>query len=491
MIDVMKRLAELDATNPNIVKESQQSVEECGMMPMEKPHTPATMNITANSGEELGDMLSALMQLAGVHKVGDEHMGAEPAPTAMTSEPSMRSVIDKLHGDDGDTEIVHGDSEEETEEGLVTTAGGAYLGSKAGEVIGNMIAPGVGGALGSALGGLAGGYAGSQVEGTGDETGWYVTHEKRTGDPDRVAGPFADQQQAQAWINDNVPYPEEEPYGTTEVGEGGEEADEGVGGAIAGGLAGRAIGMAVPVPGASIIGSYVGSKLGSAASDALSGDNKEKPAETVDNMPTGVDDVPPYTKDAMLDKSRHNQTQAGYPGGNRTGNANNPRAHAAMEAQLMKEYKQFIGESIEDRIGTNPTPERNPEKQNSFNTPAYIRRKSDPKSNESEGMAEGNSVDVQAVNNIISRFDQNMNEIGGYGDPDYKAAIAALQQGDVETAIEAVVDTYGNQNGGEVRGIDPYIKDLQDEFEYLVQSGVPGSESTEMESILKLAGLTK
>lgn len=50
--------------------------------------------------------------------------------------------------------------------------------------------------------------------------GWYVTHELRTGDADRVAGPFANQQQAQAWINDNVPYPEEDGYSTSQVFEG-------------------------------------------------------------------------------------------------------------------------------------------------------------------------------------------------------------------------------------------------------------------------------
>ena len=348
MIDVMKRLAELDAKNSNIVKESQQPVEECGMMPMEKPHTPATMNITANSGEELGDMLSALMQLAGVHKVGDEHMGTEPKPTTMTAEPSMRSVIDKMHGDDGDAEIIHGD-DDETQEGLVTTVGGAALGAKAGEVIGNMIAPGVGGALGSALGGLAGGYAGAKVEESPDAPGWYVTHEVRTGDPDRVAGPFADQQEAQAWMDDNLPphwQDDGERYDTAEVSE--EKTEEDLGGGIAGGLVGRGIGLAVPVPGASIAGAYIGSKLGSAASDALSGDKKEKPAETVDNMPTGIDDIPPSSKDAMLDKSRHNKTQSGYPGGDRAGNANNPRAYATMEDRLMAEYKQFIGESVEE-----------------------------------------------------------------------------------------------------------------------------------------------
>jgi hypothetical protein len=40
-------------------------------------------------------------------------------------------------------------------------------------------------------------------EGAG--SGWYVTHEKRSGDPDNVAGPFADQQKAQAWMDDNLP----------------------------------------------------------------------------------------------------------------------------------------------------------------------------------------------------------------------------------------------------------------------------------------------
>ena len=381
MIDVMKRLAELDAKNSNIVKESQQPVEECGMMPMEKPHTPATMNITANSGEELGDMLSALMQLAGVHKVGDEHMGTEPKPTTMTAEPSMRSVIDKMHSDDGDAEIIHGD-DDETQEGLVTTVGGAALGSKAGEVIGNMIAPGVGGALGSALGGLAGGYAGAKVEESPDAPGWYVTHEVRTGDPDRVAGPFADQQEAQAWMDDNLPphwQDDGERYDTAEVSE--EETEEGLGGGIAGGLVGRGIGLAVPIPGASIAGAYIGSKLGSAASDALSGDKKEQsPTETWDNTPTGAEDVPPSTEDALLKKSRHNQTQSGYPIGNRRGNSNNPRAHATMEDRLMAEYKQFIGESVEEVEEDDDMEEgiedrlKDLDPKNPVNVPAYKRK---------------------------------------------------------------------------------------------------------------------
>ena len=45
-----------------------------------------------------------------------------------------------------------------------------------------------------------------------EASGFYVNHEMRTGDPERVAGPFTSQQEAQAWINDNVPNPSDEPY---------------------------------------------------------------------------------------------------------------------------------------------------------------------------------------------------------------------------------------------------------------------------------------
>lgn len=121
MIDVLKRLAELDAQNPNmektVVKEDSE-IAECGPMGMmaPEPKTPATINITAGSGEELGDMLSAIMQLAGVQKVGADHMGVEPEPSVMTAEPSMsagdsmRSVIDKMHSDDDQ------EDDEETDE---------------------------------------------------------------------------------------------------------------------------------------------------------------------------------------------------------------------------------------------------------------------------------------------------------------------------------------------------------------------------------------
>lgn len=122
MIDVLKRLAELDSTNPTIVKESQQ-VEECGIMPemglggiQERPPMPASINMTAGSGEELSDMLATIMQLAGVKQHGaEEPISSEPV-LALTAEPEMggdatsdmRSMIDKLNPED-DVSAAHGD----------------------------------------------------------------------------------------------------------------------------------------------------------------------------------------------------------------------------------------------------------------------------------------------------------------------------------------------------------------------------------------------
>jgi hypothetical protein len=115
MIEVMKRLAELDAKNPNMVREGADLAEygPMGMMDgmgeMGQSHSPASINMTAASGEELSGMLKDIMSLAGLSKVEPEHLGMEPEPTVMTAEPvtavgpaatdsdMMRSVIDKLN----------------------------------------------------------------------------------------------------------------------------------------------------------------------------------------------------------------------------------------------------------------------------------------------------------------------------------------------------------------------------------------------------------
>ena len=81
---------------------------------------------------------------------------------------------------------------------------------------------------------------------------------------------------------------------------------------------------------------------------------------------------------------------------------------------------------------------------------------------------EGAGIDKQEVIAILKKFDEDMNEIGGYGDPDYDKILAALNQGDVESAVEVVWYAYGDQDGGELRNMDAYIEDLEDQFKDIV-----------------------
>ena len=150
MIDVLKRLAELDSANPNVAKptmaseqslatvsniESEQineSVNECGPMGMssmggmDKPSTPATfsINASAESGAEVSSMLRDIMNLAGVKPVanlpafgGSKEIEIEPAHAldAMNDTPSagdemgdLIGMIDKMDAGD-DIGVAQGD----------------------------------------------------------------------------------------------------------------------------------------------------------------------------------------------------------------------------------------------------------------------------------------------------------------------------------------------------------------------------------------------
>ncbi len=77
----------------------------------------------------------------------------------------------------------------------------------------------------------------------------------------------------------------------------------------------------------------------------------------------------------------------------------------------------------------------------------------------------------ERVAELLKRFDDNANEIRAYGDPDAKKIVALLKQGDVEGAAEEVWYAYSDQDGGEVPEIEPYVDDLQAEFEELVKGG--------------------
>ena len=81
---------------------------------------------------------------------------------------------------------------------------------------------------------------------------------------------------------------------------------------------------------------------------------------------------------------------------------------------------------------------------------------------------EGADIDRQELMSILKQFDENMNEIGGYGDPDFDKILAALNQGDVESAVEEVYGNYSDQDGGELRNMDNYLEDLEAEFKDMV-----------------------
>ena len=86
------------------------------------------------------------------------------------------------------------------------------------------------------------------------------------------------------------------------------------------------------------------------------------------------------------------------------------------------------------------------------------------------GVQEGSDIDKQELMAILKRFDENMNEIGGYGDPDFNKILAALSQGNVESAVDEVYGNYSDQDGGEIRSndFDNYLEDLEDQFKDLV-----------------------
>jgi hypothetical protein len=79
------------------------------------------------------------------------------------------------------------------------------------------------------------------------------------------------------------------------------------------------------------------------------------------------------------------------------------------------------------------------------------------------------TFDDQEVIALLKSFDENMNERGGYGDPDYNKILDALHNYDVESAIDIVWNAYSDQDGGEI-DMEDAIEDLEAEFKFLVHS---------------------
>lgn len=178
MIDVLKRLAELDKANPNrpeyTVAEAQnipvnisesKQVDECGMMSdMPRPSTPASINMTAGSGEELGDLIRAIGNLTSGHSDHSEMKPLSTTPSlgiASTDGMDMKSMIDKLNDIDSDEEKLDDETNNDpayeqqpqpTDQqdrgkmaGLAHAAGGvagSVLGAAAGKALGIGAVPG-------------------------------------------------------------------------------------------------------------------------------------------------------------------------------------------------------------------------------------------------------------------------------------------------------------------------------------------------------------
>ena len=120
MIDVLKRLAELDSSNAQVENKlatveslmtvsngADSDVNECGGMGMMAGphHSPASINMTANSGEELSTMLKSLVSLAGIEKSDDSHQEIDlgtPHAIAPSSNDDMAASIDLITKMDGD-----------------------------------------------------------------------------------------------------------------------------------------------------------------------------------------------------------------------------------------------------------------------------------------------------------------------------------------------------------------------------------------------------
>lgn len=161
MIDVLKRLAELDDANPRVEKTMTQEqslatitniegeqVNECGPMGMPsdlgRPKTPASfsVNASAESGAEVADMISQIMNLAGVK--GSEPTGAEILDKEV--ELGTPHGIEVDGGNDDMADMI----------GMIDRMNGPE------EPEGNPEDEGLGGALaGGAIGALAGGPLGA------------------------------------------------------------------------------------------------------------------------------------------------------------------------------------------------------------------------------------------------------------------------------------------------------------------------------------------
>jgi len=166
MIDVLKRLAELDSSNPRVEKtmmpeqslatvtniDGESQLNECGPMGMGgmmPPHSPASFSVTANSGEELGSLLKDIVSLAGIKQSNispEMHKEIEiSAPHRVEPADDMSNMIGMIDKMNTSSDHNVDDLEQENLAGAVVGGVGASLiaGPEAAE-IGAMVGDKVG-----------------------------------------------------------------------------------------------------------------------------------------------------------------------------------------------------------------------------------------------------------------------------------------------------------------------------------------------------------
>ena len=215
MINVLQRLAELDDKNANVkparinpeaaveaiqktlseelsmdslkyLSGVKNTLEECGIMPMmpqetmmppSHPPVPASfsINATAASGGEVADMLTQIMNLAGVKPVGPQDMPLDKPHTTVSTLPPMNGNDDMKRMMD----IMNKPEDESTEDEILggndmSPAMGGDTGGSGEEPFGDVDVSGVGGALAGAakdgdLDGAIDGYEAGQEVSNGPE----------------------------------------------------------------------------------------------------------------------------------------------------------------------------------------------------------------------------------------------------------------------------------------------------------------------------------
>ena len=89
--------------------------------------------------------------------------------------------------------------------------------------------------------------------------------------------------------------------------------------------------------------------------------------------------------------------------------------------------------------------------------------------------------DENEVIKLLSNFTRKVEEIGAYGDINYKEILDMLRNGNIEDAVDEIGYSFSDQDGGEVRRMEPYLQDLQSDLEYVL--GVNSEQQNYQESI--------